>query len=277
LKQPDFCLECDGLKILVEHKVDALLHEDQLENYLELENGEHYVTLIAPAYQVVPARVLENSRYLRPAGKNHFKWSDFHDAVVSQPGWLTQEFAEYMTSLGMAPFTLKGAEDIFEQGKRPVQFEEALMVAASKVFASNNQKCSIRGTASGLGREIRTPHPSLTLIYIWAEQRSTYVRDIDGPVLAVNVFERDDEQESLLEDARFLTRSGIDVHRRKLSNLLKQGAGFCKVTYVASLEKIVQDTREDTVQCLVEILSAVQTDHCQSPMEYPVALQTETA
>lgn len=112
LKQPDFCIECEGLNILVEHKLDALLHEEQLENYLELEPDRNFVALIGPAYQAVPVAVLSATRYLKPEGKDHFRWSDFHRAVKSRPGWLAQEFAEYMTSLGMAPFTLRGTEDI---------------------------------------------------------------------------------------------------------------------------------------------------------------------
>lgn len=261
LKQPDFCIECEGLNILVEHKLDALLHEYQLESYLNLDPARNYVALIAPAYQTVPETVIGHARYLKPEGKDHFKWSDFHGAVKSRPGWLTQEFADYMTSLGMAPFTLMGPEDIFNRGKKPVQFEEALQAAASRVFATGYAGCSLRGTSTGLGREVRTPLASLTLIYIWAEQRSTYVQDFDGPALAVNVFERNPEDSGRLEDASMLTPSGLTVRRFHLAKQLKQGEGFCRITYVAPLVKIIQETRESTVLCMAEMLEVVRADY----------------
>lgn len=261
LKQPDFCIECEGLDILVEHKLDALLHERQLENYLDLDPTRYYVTLIAPGYQTVPEQVLGHARYLKPEGKDHFKWSDFHGAVKSRPGWLAQEFAEYMTSLGMAPFTLKGTEDIFDKGKKPVQFEEALKLAASQVFATGYAGCSLRGTSTGLGREVRTPFASLTLIYIWAEQRSTYVRDFDGPVLAVSVFERSPAEDTCLKDAHMPTGSGFVIRRHQLAKPLRLGEGDCRVTYVAPLARIIQETREATVQCMVEMLEVVRADY----------------
>ena len=261
LKQPDFCIECEELDILVEHKLDALLHEEQLENYLGLNPARNYVALIGPAYQAVPEAVLGAARYLKPRGKDHFKWSDFHGAVKSRPGWLVQEFAQYMTSLGMAPFTLKGNEDIFDREQKPLQFEEALKLAASQVFGTGFPGCSLRGTPTGLGREVRTPLASLTLIYIWAEQRSTYVRDIDGPVLAVNVYERSPKVGGHLEDASLLTAFGFSVRRHFLTKPLKQGEGYCRVTYVAPLANILQETREATVQCMTEMLAVVRADH----------------
>lgn len=260
-KQPDFRIECEGLDILVEHKLDALLHENQLENYLDLDLQRTFVALIAPAYQTVPNEVLLNPRYLKPEGKDHFKWSDFYDAVKCQSGWLTQEFADYMSSLGMAPFTLKGAEDIFDLGAKPVQFEEALKLAANEIFGRDNPGCSLRGTRTGLGREVRTPHASLTLIYIWAEQRSTCVQDFDGPVLAVNVFERDAEERCPLESATLSTSSGLEVWRHQLAKPFKQGEGMCRITYVAALAKIIQETREATIRCMSEMLEVVHADY----------------
>jgi exodeoxyribonuclease-3 len=260
-KQPDFCIECEGFNILVEHKLDALLHEKQLENYLDLDPTRNYLALIAPAYQTVPEMVLRDARYLKPEGKAHFRWSDFYEAVKSRPGWLAQEFADYMSSLGMAPFTLRGAEDIFDRSQKPVQFEEALKLAASKVFITGYAGCSLRGTRTGLGREVRTPLASLTLVYIWAEQRSTYFRDFDGPALAVNVYERKLEEGGRLEDASLLTPSGFLVRRHNLAKPLKQGEGFCRTTYVAPLDMIIQETREATVQRIEEILVVVHSDH----------------
>lgn len=261
LKKPDFRIECEGLDILVEHKLDALLHENQLENYLDLHVPRTYLAFIAPAYQTVPEQVLRNPLYLKPEGRDHFRWSDFHGAVKSQPGWLMQEFADYMNSLGMAPFTLKGAEDIFDTRVKPVQFDKALKLAADQVFARDNPSCWLKGTQTGRGREVRTPRASLTLIYIWAEQRSSHVRECDGPVLAVNVFERDIAGPCPLPESFVMTPSGLAVRRHHLVTLIKQGEGNCRTTYVAPLVEILQDTLEATVRLLAEMLMVIRADY----------------
>jgi len=261
LKKPDFLIKCEGLDILVEHKLDALLHQNQLENYLNLSHTRTYVSLIAPAIQSVPQAVLDNDYYLKPEGKSHFRWSDFYTSVKSQPGWLTQEFADYMASLGMTPFTLKSAEDIFDRSVKPVQFDEVLKLAADQVFAKGNPSCSLMGTSTGLGRQVRTPHAFITLIYIWAEQRSTHVRDYDGPVLAVEVYERDSKIPCKLENATLTTPSGIAVRRHNLYKPRTQGEGTCHITYVAPLVEIIQDTREATVLCMAEMLQVIRGDY----------------
>ena len=197
-------------------------------------------------------------------GKDHFKWSDFYEAVKSHGGWLAQEFAEYMNSLGMAPFTLKGVEDIFDSHAKPVQFDEALRLAADRVFVRNNPGCWLKGTSTGIGREVRAPSADLTLIYIWAEQRSTYVPECYGPVLAVSVYERDITGKCPLGDASMMTPSGLPVHRHQLIKPSKQGEGTCRTTYVAPLVEIIQETREATVLRMAEMLSSVRADFFES-------------
>lgn len=90
------------------HKLDALLGARQLERYLQLAPQRTWVALIASAYQSAPAEELIDPRFLAPEGKSHFRWSDFYEAVRSQAGWLAEEFADYMKSLGMAPFHSQG-------------------------------------------------------------------------------------------------------------------------------------------------------------------------
>jgi hypothetical protein len=228
---------------------------------LDIDPARNYVALIGPAFQVVPEVVLTASRYLKPSGKDHFKWSDFYGAVQSRPGWLAQEFAEFMSFLGMAPFTLRGTEDIFDMRQKPLQFEESLKLAANQVFGTGNPGCTFKGTPTGRGREIRTPIPSLTLIYIWAEQQSKFVPDVDGPVLSISVYERNPEEDGRLQDAIITTESGYSVHRYQHTKPVKQGVGYCKVTYVAPLVRIIQETRESTVQCMADVLEVVRADH----------------
>lgn len=264
-KKPDFRIECEGgLEILVEHKLDALLHANQLESYLDLASRNTLLALIAPAYQSVPAAVLGDPRFLKPEGKEHFRWSDFYDAVKSQPGWLAQEFADHMKSLGMAPFTLRNSEDIFDRRARPAQFEETLKLAADRVFVLNNPGCWLKGTPTGLGREVRAPGANLTLIYIWAEQCSTYVPECDGPVLAVNVYEADIEAKAAAGNAMLTTSSALSVRRHQLDKPLKQGKGLCRVTYASPLVDIVQDTQEATVLRMAEILSVIRDDFVEN-------------
>ena len=261
LDRPDFLIQCEEFDILVEHKLDALLGEKQLERYLQLAPERTWLALIAPAYQSVPAEVLIDPRYLTPEGKEHFRWSDFYEAVRSQPGRLAQEFADYMKSLGMAPFALKNDEDIFVRGgARPVQFEEALKLAADQVFVRNTPGCWTKSTPTGLGREVRAPGANLTLVYIIAEQRSACVRSRDDPVLAVYVYEADSAGKHLLENTTMLTPSGIPVQRHLLDTPPKQGTGTCRVTYAAPLTEIIQETREETVSRMVDILAAIRAD-----------------
>jgi len=262
LKKPDFRIECEDFDILVEHKLEALLHESQLENYLELQMPRiTYLALIAPTLIPVPKRVLDNPLYLKPEGKNNFRWSDFHGAVKSQPGRLTQEFADYMTSLGMAPFTLKNAEEIFDRGAKPTQFDEALKLAVNQVFSRGHPGCVLKGTQTGRGREVRTPSATLTLIYVWAEQHSTDVPEFDGPVLAIRVFERAIAEGYPSNDATVTTPSGLNVGRHHLKKHVEQGEGRCRITYVAPLVEIIKETKEATVQSMVEMLTVVHGDY----------------
>ncbi|MDK9716145.1 MAG: hypothetical protein OEL86_18880 [Sulfuritalea sp.] len=260
LKKPDFLIKCEGLDILVEHKLDALLHQNQLESYIGFGLPQTYVALIAPSFQPVPTEVLSHDYYLKPAGRDHFRWRDFHPSVKSHPGWLTQEFADYMASLGMAPFTLRGVEDIFDPTVKPLQFDDALKRAAAQAFAKAAPSCLFKGTPTRRGLEIRTPGASLTLIYVWAEQRSTCVSDNDGPVLAVSVYERNIEGSSSLENATMATPSGIVVRRHRLPKVEEVGGGTCRITYVSPLVDVIQDTRDETVQCIAELLEVVRSD-----------------
>jgi hypothetical protein len=219
-----------------------------------------YVLDRQPALAQAIAEVLANPFYLKPEGKDHFRWSDFYAAVRSQPGSLAQEFADYMKSLGMAPFTLKNAEDIFDKRVKPLQFEEAVWLAANKAFVERNPGCWLKRIPTGLGCEVHKPSANLTLIYIWAEQRSSYAPECHGPTLAVNVYEHDALCRTVPENSNATTQSGISVYRRRLENGLKQGEGIFRLTYAAPLVEIIQETKESTVQAMTDILALVRAD-----------------
>lgn len=260
LKRPDFRIECDGLDILVEHKLEAGLHENQLENYLNLCGPNTYVAFVAPSYQPVPKGVLAHPHYLKPHGKDHFKWSDLYGAVKAQKGWLAEEFSDYMSCLGMMPFTLKGPEDIFDTRIKPVQFETALKAAADKIFVASNPGCFLKGTQTGLGVEVRTPHEAISLIYAWAAQRSSDIKEYEGPVLSVKVFEIDVSGQRALASGLITTPSGLAVSRFILGKPIRVGKGVCRYSYLAPLVDVIQDTKEATVQQMIEMLSVVRAD-----------------
>ncbi len=263
-KRPDFLIQCEEFDILVEHKLDALLHAKQLESYLQLDPHRTWVAFIAPTYQSVPAEVRDDPRYLTLEGKEHFRWSDFYDAVRFQPGRFAQEFADCMKSLGMAPFTLKSSEDIFDKRARPVKFEEALKLAADQVFAKKSPGCSIRATPIGLGREIRAPGANVTLIYVTAEHCSNYLPDSGSPAFAVSVYERDIAVKCAVGNTTLKSPSGIPVHRRRVKRPMKQGEGTCRVTYAAPLVEVIQETQGATVLHMAEILALVRNDFIEN-------------
>lgn len=144
--------------------------------------------------------------------------------------------------------------------QKPVQFEDALKLAANLVL-------------HWVPRLLVQRHPywvgsggTYTASIAYADLHLggaaiSYVSGIEGPVLAINVYERNLEQGSLFEGVSIPTASGFSVRRHRLAKPLRQGEGFCRSTYVAPLAKIIQETRESTVKCMAEVLTAVRDDH----------------
>ena len=264
IKKPDFRIDFEGFNILVEHKLDAFLHENQLQDYLAIEeNKETYLAFIAPSTQHVPLDVLAHPRYLKPKGRTHFRWSDFYPAVKDHPGWLAREFAEFMAHLGMAPFTLKGPEDLFDTtAPKAVEFDKALGAAVREVFMRDNPGCITKGTPSGLGREVRKPRSNISLIYAWATQRSPCEVGFVGPALAVQIYEKDCSVPCLPAAVLVGTEFGITIERHPVPPS-QTGEGTGRLIYVAPLTDVLQEGREDTVSRMVDVLRAVRKDFWQ--------------
>lgn len=264
IKRPDFRIECDALDILVEHKLDAFLHGNQLEDYLSIEPRQPskptYVAFIAPSVQPVPSGVVAHPRYLKPPRRTHFRWSDFYPSVKSHPGWLAQEFSEFMAHLGLAPFTLKGPEDLFDDTiRRTVEFDFVLEAAARSVFISNHPGCMTKGTPKGRGREVRNPHSNISLVYAWASQKAPCKTGLAGPVLAVSVYERDCSEPCLPATVFRGPQHGIVVERYPVQPSLV-GEGTSRLIYLAPLAAILEDTREATVSRMAEMFRIVRDD-----------------
>ena len=80
---PDIVLVAEnGNRIMIENKMDAPEGKDQLKRYLSL----HDLTALAFITRnsrngLVEKDLIGDVRYLHPEARDHFLWSDFHDAV----------------------------------------------------------------------------------------------------------------------------------------------------------------------------------------------------
>jgi hypothetical protein len=108
--RPDLKLECEGMDIFCEHKLESPLGRDQLEKYLAFarndalqSNRQKKLVLITKKSQDVRREVLQDSMYLKPYWAQYYQWEDFYDVIVSSDHNLAQEFAEFMCSLGIKP------------------------------------------------------------------------------------------------------------------------------------------------------------------------------
>jgi hypothetical protein len=80
---PDIVLVAEnGDRIMIENKMDAPEGKDQLKRYLSLHNLTALAFITRNSRMgLVEEDVIGDSRYLRPEGRDHFLWSDFHDTV----------------------------------------------------------------------------------------------------------------------------------------------------------------------------------------------------
>lgn len=76
--RPDMLVTTGGLRIAVEHKLDAPEGSGQLSKYLTLPRRQvSRVALISADYRRLAPEILKHPRYVRPAdGQSHFLWTD---------------------------------------------------------------------------------------------------------------------------------------------------------------------------------------------------------
>ena len=187
--RPDFLIDCKDIDIVCEHKIDAPLGERQLERYLALNrNKEYYVVLITSEHCIVPEEVLNNSKYLRPIKSDHpyFRWQDIYPLIEGHSSKISQDFVEYMVSLGMKPWRSNILDDIFESVESANFFGQAWEGVRSE-FKNIGANCKI--APSKLGFEIGYPLPWLRLLYIFAtKQNKSCNFKYDGPYLMANIW-----------------------------------------------------------------------------------------
>lgn len=258
--RPDFRVDCAGLHILVEHKLEALLHERQLQSYLEMPYSvPTFLALVTTSIQPVPSEVVADPRYLKPANKSHFRWSDLYVAVERFPGWLAKDFLHYMNHLGLSPFALKGTGDIFDATSDVKDFREALKKAALEVFPGGTPGFAVKSAPSGRGCEIRNPCPAFSLIYAVAERKPAWQSGAIGPALKIAVYEKDVSTLSLPETLLESSMAGIKVQRNHIKPLVV-GEGTARLCYLAALTDLIQDTVADTALRIADVLRVVRED-----------------
>jgi hypothetical protein len=98
----DFVIGTEGSDIIVENKVDSLLTEAQLNNYLEYAEEKNARVAVITKYFDRVANECRNPRFLGP-----FFWSEFADEWSQIDGisneYLLKGVLEFMRSLGMGP------------------------------------------------------------------------------------------------------------------------------------------------------------------------------
>lgn len=260
--KPDFRMDFEEFRLLVEHKLDAPLSETQLERYLALSPEQPpLVAFVASEFRALPDTVLAHERYLRPAKGHHFRWSDFFPAVRARETDLAQQFADYMKSLGMTPYELKGPEDLFNGTGKPEQFSTALKAAAESVF-ERVPGAVIKRDPSRLGVQIQRALPTVPLFYVVAERFSALLQDVRGPTLSVQVFEANSHTPATLDTLTIHTAAGLTVYRQALTgtSTLSDGTKRCRVVYVVPLSDVLSETGKETRDRISDLLGLVRSD-----------------
>jgi hypothetical protein len=180
---PDIILVAEsGNGIMIENKMDAPEGKDQLKRYLSL----HDLTALAFITRnsrkgMVEKDVIGDARYLRPEGREHFLWSDFHDAVEkrskeSGASPMVSSFLYLLQGLGQRPDRAQSRrwqdEDPEEERLRKWFLQPTLDALKKKGWRVNfDQK----------GREIyarESPWPKMKRIYLntWSSPGEFQIR-----------------------------------------------------------------------------------------------------
>jgi len=196
--RPDFLIDCQDFEIICEHKIDAPLGEKQLERYLALtRKKDNYLTLITLENCNISDEVINNKKYLKPINSKYpyFSWQDIYPLIKAHPSKIAQDFAEYMTSLGMQPWNSDILSDLFESQ------ETANLFSQSWEGIRNNFKdigASCKLSAKKLGFEISYPLPWLHLLYFSVTKQNKYQSfKCDGPYLVANIWVKKSNKDAI--------------------------------------------------------------------------------
>lgn len=107
--RPDMLLMLsNGMRVVCEHKLEAAEtlgpesdERGQLLRYLDLDIDA--LVYFRASIKDVPAEVLANPKYVRPAGLNHFLWRDIYPILQSPDDLFIQWLREGFEQLGFVP------------------------------------------------------------------------------------------------------------------------------------------------------------------------------
>lgn len=192
--KPDFLLVCEQYDIRCEHKLDSKLGVRQLERYLKLPDGQGRPTHVALITNWdVPDSISEDvrchPRYLQPrsGSQAYFTWQQLYPVVAKRTERLAQEFAAYMTGLGMAPINMPGNWDgLFSDAEVAASFQ-AMTKPMKEYFKQLGAVC--KGDAGKLGVQIQRPTDWLHLMYVYVSKTSKpYEPGLQAPFIAARIF-----------------------------------------------------------------------------------------
>lgn len=168
--RPDFLLKGESFSILVEHKIESDLGDQQLERYLALAESHNLkLCLISNVETDVPSSVRNSPRYLRPSDRKHILWSAFYETFRAlDDSFLVVEFLEWMTDLGMNPNLWKGHGDPFVDPIAIAKFFDChkdMKVFLESSFGPSKGR-SVRPGRKNACIEIRKPTPFVWLAYM---------------------------------------------------------------------------------------------------------------
>lgn len=196
--RPDFLIACQDLDIICEHKIDAPLGNRQMERYLALNRKkENYVILITLENCNISDEVINNKKYLKPINSKYpyFNWQDIYPLIRSHHSKIAQDFADYMTSLGMQPWESDILGDLFESQESANLFGQSWEGIRSN-FKDMSNSCKV--SASKLGFEISYPLPWLHLLYFSVTKQNKYQEyKCDGPYLVVNIWVKNGNRQTI--------------------------------------------------------------------------------
>lgn len=221
--RPDFLLHCDTIDIICEHKLASPLGHRQLQRYLALPRPRPFVVaLITNSACVIPPEVLATPAYLRPvAGQVPYtRWQDVYPIIAAHPSRLARDFAAYMRTLGMQPWTVEEWTGLFTDATTARAWHEQWSDVRA-FFAQRGASC--RRDVDYRGLQVQQLYPWLQLVYFdIAEAAVPPEQRLDGPFVRARVYVKIDSPAVALSDApmeelqiggvRLVTRPHAAIH-----------------------------------------------------------------
>jgi len=187
--RPDFLLECEGIDIVCEHKINSPLGKRQLERYLALQRSKPFVVaLISNGVCDVPKAATDHERYICPLNSDiaHFSWQSLYPLIQGDGNRLISDFLEYMRSLSMKPIACESWKDLFDRSDVAEAFGHHWQEVKG-YFKNEGATCRI--DRSKLAIQIGQPNDWLHLMYVFVSPNAEPRHEgIDGPYLGARLY-----------------------------------------------------------------------------------------